>query len=791
MPREKPKSAAYRSFLSCDDPKGVVECKTVRKSKGSEVRKEEMVSRASGHELNCSCSSHLMEVSRGAQKLTQVIDSWSKGIGSSDRKSKDVAKELLKGALDLQESLERLEKLQEEASGFMTKLNKPKEGSGKGKLKKNVGIRGIERTKSERITHDNQKYKLEFGKARHSIDGASWDCYEELRESILDSFAKQNLSTLPTHALEKGSFGRREIEISPDLATTSSSRSSCEKACLDRIRLMSSPDLPSTSSSQSSMFQSQECSSHDSSLPKAQHFKPKVTSLVAKLMGLEEISSGTLKFTSQNHSLPYQRRPKFEIGLPKAKKSTSVDPKPRATQECTRGMQLRSKSIDESMCRTCHPIVSDLGNKFGNGCKPIVLMKPLYAPDLQEERLYSMACPFEENELDKKGMNTKWRRTELREGWSKKHRQAVSCLNDDGITVLGKLSPNRTTNPRKHRLEKKEVVDKRASPNIRKEDMKKVKYMEACKPHDLEKLTSVKLKKQQVVSNISEKVIMWQNSIASDSTLDEEAAFHDSRSRTHVKKNDKPVQSSSVSIGENMVDKKALIDLKPKKETNESENLHFEEISVVSQTSPFDDQSTDENLSCNSMMLTIGSECNEHDQFFINPKLKLESNTTKNFLLSSTPFLTRAEELFHACTWEPVVKPVYLNDEMPDTKVLLDCASELLDNKYTQSKMSSDRLPIRSRACIIPLDKLVAEICDGIDTLISYRDLTTDAPCVDASSALIERDLWCKGAVRRACDLGWREGFTCNEVENVVADMEKLLLSGILEDALDDFAEWY
>ena len=136
MPQDGPKSVVYRSFFSCDDPKGVVECKTNRKSKTDSLKskekvkhqknqknlsasfsfKEERKDRVSkgptDHQLHNPSSYQLMEISRGAQKINQVTDSWPEEKGF-DRQTKDIAEELLRGALDLKESLTMLGKLQE------------------------------------------------------------------------------------------------------------------------------------------------------------------------------------------------------------------------------------------------------------------------------------------------------------------------------------------------------------------------------------------------------------------------------------------------------------------------------------------------------------------------------------------------------------------------------------------------------------------------------------------------------------------------------------------------------
>lgn len=624
MPLDRPRSVLYRSFLTCDDPRGVVECNRIRKSKtelpkmvdnmlvkrtaresmnvsASKKERGEKIIQGSADELNTSCSAQLMEVSRGAQKLTRVIDSWSKGTGL-DRKSKDVAKDLLKGALDLQESLEMLEKLQE-ASDYMAKLNKPKEKSGKGEFNctgvertKSERITGVERTKSERVIGD-QKYKLGFHKPRHSIDGVSWDCYDELREVIKDSFARQNLLP-PNNAAEKATFRSRELDFSPDLPSTSSSQSSFEKRCFDRRQLLSSPDLPSTSSSQSSVFQSHEFSSFGSSLPKAQQLKPKAPNLIAKLMGLEEIPSEPLQFTSRKQMvkdrLSNQRRPTFEIDLPKAKKPPIVvdnmDTKQRTLEEIIGAMQfkglLKSIPINESKHGIHQPVISDLECEVDQYCEPIVIMKPQYSTDLKAESLYSRTYPREEISVNSKEMPTNWKRKgftpeatgqqkgapnvtikrnlraeksevtkSMHEEGAKQHRETLASPNESGTRIMGKLSSNKTINPAKPWQEKKEVIEKRVdkiqkiAPNkMRKEEMKNVKLREAVKPHGLEKMDSVKLRKQETVPNISQKRVTQQKSTTSNLTLNHAAASHNSRNKKYMKKSDKPVRNSSEAI---------------------------------------------------------------------------------------------------------------------------------------------------------------------------------------------------------------------------------------------------
>ncbi|MCD7467159.1 hypothetical protein HAX54_004434 [Datura stramonium] len=220
MPQDSLKSVVYRSFVTCDDPKGVIE-------------------------------------------------------------------DLLKGAFDLQESLVMLGKLQE-ASEYMTKL------------RKNL--------------------------IQQALAGEIRTCCRSQKRRVFD---------------------RRKVDLYQDfplLATSSSERSSREKACFAGRELVMSPVFPSTSSSQFASF--------DCSPARIQKEKPKVPNLIARLMGLEDVPSTPLHQKQLEKDKVFkQRRPIFEIDLPKAKKLPGVNQK---------------SSADDA--------------------PPIVIMKPVYAPELQAER---------------------------------------------------------------------------------------------------------------------------------------------------------------------------------------------------------------------------------------------------------------------------------------------------------------------------------------------------------------------------------------------------------------------
>ncbi|XP_031107035.1 uncharacterized protein LOC116011774 [Ipomoea triloba] len=854
MPQDSLKSAVYRSFVTCDDPRGVVECKPIRKNKTEPSKMDDRVVKQRAHdnlsvssskkgerkemawkgrcaeELSCVSSVQLAEVSKGAEKLNRVIDSLSRGV-SFERQSKDIAKDLLKGALDLQESLVMLGKLQE-ASQQVAKLKK---------RSNEFDGTGVSRAKSERIG-GHRYHQMEFDeKPRFSVDGvASGDCYEELREVIRESFARQNLLP-PRCPVKRVSFECRELELSPDLPSTSSSQSSFEKPCFDRTKLAFTPDPPSTSSSQSSIFQSRE-------------EKPKGPNLIAKLMGLEEISSKPLQSPSQKHlekdRLFNQRRPIFEIDLPKAKKPPSVvqkpDPKRKTLEEIIETMQLKgllkSKLMDGSKHETHQHTVSDLGERFDDGSPPIVIMRPFYAPELHGERFYESTSPCFEcasvteekvrrsrredflpktTDWQKGAVNATFSRSwaakngqianSIQEKGAKEHRETPKYPNENGTKVHAKLSSikAKASDPGKPRQQKKEAIDKKldkiqkVTPNLRKtEGMKNYsKVRNAAKSCDIDKNSSAKLRKSDTVPHISEK---QQKNSTSDlaSKRATAAASHNSRNKKNMK-TDKPRVTKQV---ENKGDKDVQLDLISKKETYKtetkveaSEKLYAPEASVVYENHITDDQISDETLPCDSNVLTVACDINiestGHEKSCTSPVPNEKtssgaSSATRSLLLSSASFLSQAEELFGTDAWQPAAASFKHENGMAETKLLLDCACELLNNKKAQCTVSFDPLsskPVRRSRVGISLDVLVSEICEAIESLGRYKD-PAGALGVDTLCSLTKKYEWCKGVVSGTWDLGWSKGFSSDEVEKVIGDIEKHLLCGIIEDTIADFA---
>lgn len=581
MPQDGSKSVVYRSFFSCDDPKGVADCKTSRKSKAilqkpaedksvvvhhhrkqknldisfshNEDRKEDMVSKG-GLPHNPSTTVQLKEVSRGAHKLNKVIDNLSKGL-SFGSQPKDIAKDLLRGALDLQDSLEMLGKLQE-ASQYMVKLKKNHKEKANNGGKLDVPGPGIERTTSdrfgmERTSSDRFGYlnKMAFQKPRLSVDGSSRDCYDELRDVIRESFGRQNL--LPKSSVEgKGQFDKRKSH-------------SEEKAYFESTKFY----FPSSSSSQSSMFHSHEFESFDSSLSRSQEEKPKGSNVIAKLMGLEEFPAKTWQSTMEKEKKDKQLnhyRPTFDIDLPMARE-------PHPNFQKVLDPQRRRRTTSEELIETLHfqGLVSD---KATHGSKhhhrhlsnvsdwrttgfteddapPIVIMKPLissmsFQEELQKQKQMSKEITRKwkmekavspKKVIDSKGaLNFSEIQRKLQAEMSplkrlskyKVEKKVCNELQDseDSLIIVKEI---KASSPVKPKLQKKEVMEKkvdkikRMAPNTREtKEVDASKSKDVAKPHNVNKPVSTYHKKTEREHNLSKSRVAQQKSTPSKSALE-------------------------------------------------------------------------------------------------------------------------------------------------------------------------------------------------------------------------------------------------------------------------------
>lgn len=161
-----------------------------------------------------------------------------------------------------------------------------------------------------------------------------------------------------------------------------------------------------------------------------------------------------------------------------------------------------------------------------------------------------------------------------------------------------------------------------------------------------------------------------------------------------------------------------------------------------------------------------------------------QGTNLKALFLRSSSFLSQAEELFDLkLNGRTMLHTSCCNDpKTPNAKHLIDCAIELMKRKCHPDIQVCNSLFLgyRSNTKIeISVEKLVEEVCDDIDTLTSYQTIRG----IDTLHAVLERDVWRKEVSNGMWDLGWKNGFSRSESEEVVNDIEKLILNGLIEES--------
>lgn len=420
MPQDGLKSVIYRSFVTCDDPKGVVTCGTIRRSKTNSLKMEDKIreigrrkakslsasldhynpekekkimaskgeihdhshshshsyshSRSHSHSHSHSPASfQLNEVSRGAQKLNHMIDSWSKGMKFGGQ-STDIANDLLKGALDLQDSLVMLGKLQE-ASRYMAHLKRKQINHVQDQDHDDDHGDEAWIGSTSSSCHFRDKYPITgFQNPRPSFDGSSSsrNSTEELKKVIKESLVRQNLVSnsrkyeRPCFLAPRSLDSASTSDQSP--STTSSSQSSLARPATGSPTASSSSVAPQTA---------------------------KGSTLIAKLMGLEGYPLRPLQAASrrefEGQGKVTRERPVFNIDMPKSRRPQyavqKADPERKTLKDILDTMQfkglLRGNSTKGVQPFSDHPNGSGFEQRLADDGPPIVLIKPLRVPSIE------------------------------------------------------------------------------------------------------------------------------------------------------------------------------------------------------------------------------------------------------------------------------------------------------------------------------------------------------------------------------------------------------------------------
>lgn len=165
-------------------------------------------------------------------------------------------------------------------------------------------------------------------------------------------------------------------------------------------------------------------------------------------------------------------------------------------------------------------------------------------------------------------------------------------------------------------------------------------------------------------------------------------------------------------------------------------------------------------------------------------------NQLKQILTKSELFLDTAQELFKLGTPINILHESGHTCQDEESKLLLDCGYEIMKRKGRRQELAKyPSLSISiSYVKIISLDDLVKQLQKDLVSLkfSSWSNGQNDA---DQLHKMLKRDIqnWDQD-LNCMWDLGWDENmFASLEKEEVVKDVERFLLNGLLDEILEEF----
>lgn len=179
------------------------------------------------------------------------------------------------------------------------------------------------------------------------------------------------------------------------------------------------------------------------------------------------------------------------------------------------------------------------------------------------------------------------------------------------------------------------------------------------------------------------------------------------------------------------------------------------------------------------------------DKATIGNAIKTEMDL-KQLLLSSSSFLKCAEGLYDCNINQPMFfQSSGVEGGTENSRLLLDCANELMTLKIRQRECAGHSL-LRThtwgpKVCV-SVDQLAEELNDEIENLRSYSKIGNGVLPAGSLYTTLGRDLRCRRRlVNGVWDLGWVNGFSMEDAEQVTVEVERHVLSSLIEEVIKDF----
>nr|XP_010925861.1 uncharacterized protein LOC105048293 [Elaeis guineensis]XP_029121356.1 uncharacterized protein LOC105048293 [Elaeis guineensis]XP_029121357.1 uncharacterized protein LOC105048293 [Elaeis guineensis] len=815
MPQDSLRSAVHRCLtktipVGFEDGNETVQCGTSRRSMTSlSVASEPMDGRGrrgpdlmpfKGKEEEVTAYQEdgelqLLQVFTGARKLNQMIGSWSKAP-NLDGRWNYFAEDLLRSAVDLQESLIMLNKLQN-ASKLMSRMNRKQKQEFIYKREQELEQENhFGPLCSQRFAGGSYHNRLQ--EPRLSVDGSSRNLIGELKEVIGDSLYRQNLLSLSSDD-EKASSSK-SLRYSP-------SKGYRDKPSEQKVEVVGSV------------------------LASDQTKKPKASNLIAKLMGLEEVSSETVQPIKKEEKGKSINSPRYSLDTerPKARKRQSgqqiPDPKRKTLNNETVHFKGIFKSNQIEDCRFQHrffdtPRVPRYARHFyRDDVPPIMIVNSLHLPCLERGEVQK------ELTLERVTVKEQRRSTKLFQEERASHQttnMVTKILERKQVKPRGKTKEKPTPNVKAidsscQKQQRKEASKAHKKPNGKKkpqllnerkqEEKKNVKATKVSTSHPNTSTEPAKSDRRlPAARNIaSTQISTSQNLNLKCSSKSLEQNFSDSTKEKKIA-GAKPVKRSNIVKAND--DKKSKEDGKVFYSHNKMDNVSTTSSSFSGDELPEqadqgakpcnrDDTTKTQNVLCEVIGKTNRvQKISELEAAAIQlPEKKATigeaaaiEDDLKLLFLSSQSFLNRAQELFHVDAIRPVCYQNKGKDEVGKrkAKLLLDIAEELMVCKSHQQKHwihSSVQTNLWGGMVYHSLDELVEEISNEISELTDYNTVDDNATA-DCLYIRLERDLKCKDAMLNAMwDFRWVNWICMEDTSQIVGELGEHILACLIEEA--------
>ncbi|XP_068648651.1 uncharacterized protein [Aristolochia californica] len=787
-----------------------------------------------------SCSFELSQVSKEVEKLKEMMESWSKGKDSVGQ-SQSIARDLLKGALDLQESLIMLGKLQQ-ASNFMAGLKKKSRHKFEGNAGKDTNVESIGSSRYGR-------YGKKMENPRLSVDGSK-NSVQDLKNVIRESLSRQNLLVTEESSLREKDFNAQKLGLDrfrnysyrqrsdkPRISVDGFSGSRGEELknvirdSLSKQSLISAlsapsdegkpfsaqkqssclPDVCSSSSSISFSAPSDGGCKNSSDLnvlnePK----KAKSLNLIAKLMGLETPLPSETAETKKKEcktKKSSQWTPVINIEMPKVKRPQMVDnngdPGRKALKEILDSMQLKGllKSNHSGDLKFHTDFLGARTEKLNTEKPPIVIIKPLHSSGNGKDEIQTEELVKQDRASDSKPLLTEVAKKDREikqndENSSRAGRAPVSCSSRPLTKEANKI-------PKKAEKMPKGVADARNSSQ-----QENTEHPQTLKSHG--KTIPSKSKKLEVSPVHRKNLATPQRSTLEHHKLKRSTKpVQISTEQARKTKTKRPkVVKKSTAVELDIENKQSQVDDNNTNSHNPATNLF-----ASSSTLPTDEANMETRQEDIEMPVKDHNECElkplsqdlpeadliegykstEDSEQLLADRIPI-SNSSKDdlkfLLLSSPSFISCAEELFHFHHDQPLVYQTSKVDELGkiNTRLLLDCADELMGRKVLQMVAASH--PIKThlqRQARLTFDNFVEELIDEMEYVRNYNKITDDSFRKENLHLMLERDLMCSNmAVNGVWDMGWLNGLYQEETEQIAGEVEKHVVEALVHEAVID-----